>query len=78
LLGATNTPHIFIFDTEGKQAYRGALDNAPLGKPTDEIYINYADKALNELTSGKPVSVIETRPYGCSVKYPPDKSNPEK
>jgi len=26
--------------------------------------------ALNEATSGKPVSVATSRPYGCSVKYP--------
>ena len=78
LFGAKTTPHIFIFDKEGKLAYRGALDNAPLDKPADEIVSNYADKALSELTSGKPVSIIETRPYGCSVKYPPEKDNTDK
>ena len=25
--------------------------------------------ALGEIKAGKPVSVPETRPYGCSVKY---------
>jgi peroxiredoxin len=68
--GAKTTPHIFIIETEGNIAYNGALDNAPLGEvPKDEKLINYVDKALEELTSGKTVSTATTKPYGCSVKY---------
>jgi peroxiredoxin len=68
--GAKTTPHIFIIDTKGDIAYNGALDNAPLGKTIEkEQYVNYADKALGELTAGKAVSTTETKPYGCSVKY---------
>jgi peroxiredoxin len=67
---ATNTPHMFIIDTNGNIAYNGAIDNAPLGKvPKDKELINYVDKALKELTSGKAVSIAKTKPYGCSVKY---------
>ncbi len=29
--GATNTPHMFVIDPQGKLVYAGALDNAPLG-----------------------------------------------
>jgi len=68
LFGAKTTPHIFILDSTGELAYQGALDNAPLGKHDGE-YINFADKALLELTTGKEVSVKEITPYGCSVKY---------
>ena len=68
--GAKTTPHIFIIDTEGNIAYNGALDNAPLGEsPKDEKLVNYADKALEELTAGKSVITATTKPYGCSVKY---------
>jgi len=67
---ATNTPHIFIINTDGNIAYSGAIDNAPLGKvPKDKELINYVDKALTELTSGKAVSIAKTKPYGCTVKY---------
>ena len=67
---ATNTPHIFIINTEGIIAYSGAIDNAPLGKiPEDKELVNYVDKALEELTSGKTVSIAKTKPYGCTVKY---------
>ena len=67
---ATNTPHIFIINTDGNIAYNGAIDNAPLGRvPKDKELVNYVDEALKELTSGKAVSIAKTKPYGCSVKY---------
>ena len=67
---ATNTPHMFIIDTNGNIVYNGAIDNAPLGKvPEDKELVNYVDKALKELTSGKAVSIAKTKPYGCTVKY---------
>jgi len=68
--GAQTTPHTFIVDAKGNIAYTGAFDNAPLGKtPEGAQYVNYIDKTLGELTAGKSVSVAETKPYGCSVKY---------
>lgn len=72
LYGAKTTPHIFVIDTQGKIAYQGALDNAPLAKkPEKEAYINYVEKAVDELLAGKEVATRQTKPYGCSVKYPP-------
>lgn len=70
LYKAQKTPHLFIVDTNGMIAYRGAIDNAPFGKkPADGEYVNYVDQALAELTAGKSVTVKQTKPYGCSVKY---------
>jgi peroxiredoxin len=66
--GAKTTPHMFIIDTEGKIVYSGAIDNSPLGKKTEDV-VNYVDKALTELTTGKTISIPNTEPYGCSVKY---------
>jgi peroxiredoxin len=65
--GAKTTPHMFIIDTKGNIAYNGAIDNSPMGK--EKNVINYVDKALAELTTGKEVSTPTTEPYGCSVKY---------
>ena len=65
---ATNTPHMFIVNTDGTLAYEGAIDNAPMGKGDGE-FVNYVDKALGELTSSKSVSTAKTKAYGCSVKY---------
>lgn len=68
--GARNTPHIFIIDKDGTLAYRGAIDNAPLGKVQGEgTKINYVDQALTELTADKDVTTPTTTPYGCTVKY---------
>ena len=66
--GATNTPEIFVIGKDGKIAYEGAMDNDPQGdKSSDKI--NYASQALTELLAGNPVSVPETKAYGCSVHY---------
>lgn len=76
LYDAKTTPHLFVVSKEGKLVYQGAFDNAPLGKtPADEPYLNYVDRALEELTDGKEVSIQKTKPYGCTVKYPPDKQS---
>ncbi len=67
LYGAKTTPHMFIIDAKGSIAYNGAIDNSPMGK--EKNVINYVDKALTELTTGKEISTTNTTPYGCSVKY---------
>jgi peroxiredoxin len=72
LYGAQTTPHIFIIDKEGMLAYAGGIDNAPLGRlPEGQVYLNFADLALQDLTAGRGATILQTRPYGCSVKYAP-------
>ena len=66
--GAMMTPHMYIIDAKGNIAYQGAIDNDERGKKGQGV-INYVDKALAELTSGKAVSTTDTKPYGCTVKY---------
>jgi len=65
---ARTTPHMFVIDTKGQIVYSGAIDNSQLGRRKEGV-INYVDKALAELISGKPVEISTTEPYGCSVKY---------
>ena len=67
LYGAVTTPHMFIIDGDGKIVYAGAIDDDPRGSKSDVT--NYVSNALDEVLAGKPVSVAETKPYGCSVKY---------
>jgi len=69
--GSKNTPTMYIIDSKGMLAYRGAIDNAQEGKPE---LVNYVAVALREIKAGKPVSTAETKPYGCSVKYARPKS----
>jgi peroxiredoxin len=66
--GATNTPGMFIIGKNGKLLYRGAIDDDPSQSDrTDKI--NYVAQALTEVLANKPVTVPETKQYGCSVKY---------
>ncbi len=68
--GARTTPHVFIIDKEGRIAYDGAIDNAPLGKQEAGAgKLNYVGQALSELTLGRKVSLPNTPPYGTPVKY---------
>jgi hypothetical protein len=62
---------MYIINPRGRIVYEGAIDNAQLGKvPAGQELTNYVDKALAELTTGRRVSTGNTKPYGCSVKYP--------
>ncbi|KAA5803363.1 redoxin domain-containing protein [Alkalicaulis satelles] len=67
---ARTTPHMFIIDGEGVIQYAGAIDDQPSANPDSlDGALNYVSQALDEMAAGLPVSINETRPYGCSVKY---------
>ncbi len=69
--GAKTTPQIFIINPAGTIVYQGAIDDKPTAKVEDIAGArNHVKAALAEMKAGKPVSVAETKPYGCSVKYP--------
>jgi len=72
LYGAKTTPHMYVIDSNGVLQYQGAIDDAGgRGFMKKDLLNakNYVKRALDELMSGKNVSISETRPYGCSVKY---------
>jgi peroxiredoxin len=65
--GALRTPHFFVFNEERRLVYTGrGVDNPRDGS---KIMVNNLDSALEELTSGKPVSVPVTNPIGCNIKW---------
>jgi len=70
LYSAKTTPHLYIVDKKGILAYQGAIDDQPSTDPRDIPKArNWVEQALGELAAGKAVSVSDTKPYGCSVKY---------
>jgi peroxiredoxin len=72
LYGAERTPHMYVIDEKGVLVYRGAIDNSPDGigeSPSDGKLVSYVDETIAAVRGGKPVSVTETKAYGCSVKY---------
>lgn len=68
--GAKTTPHMYIIDGQGRLVYKGGIDDRATADTADIAKArNHVLAALGEIKAGKPVSVAETRPYGCSVKY---------
>ncbi len=68
--GAKNTPQMFVINPEGKVIYEGAIDSKATPNPADiPTSTNYVKVALDESLGGKPVTISNTKPYGCSVKY---------
>jgi peroxiredoxin len=67
---AKTTPHMFIINPEGKLIYAGGIDDkATTNKEDIATARNHVSAALREAMDGKPVTMAESRPYGCSVKY---------
>ncbi|NCA82728.1 MAG: thioredoxin family protein [Opitutae bacterium] len=65
--GALRTPHFFVFDRERRLVYTGrGVDNP---RETAKATVNDLERALDEITSGRPVSVPTTNPVGCNVKW---------
>lgn len=64
--GASRTPECYLFDSEGKLVYQGAIDD----NPADETKIKrkHLELAITEMTEGKEVTVKKNRSIGCSIK----------
>ena len=65
--GALRTPHFYVFDRNRKLMYTGRGVDQP--RDTSRITVNDLDRALEEITSGLPVSEPVTNPIGCNVKW---------
>ena len=65
--GALRTPHFYVFDKDRKLVYTGRGVDSP--RDASKITVNDLARALEELTSGKPVSIPVTNPIGCNVKW---------
>lgn len=65
--GALRTPHFYVFDQERKLVYTGRSVDSP--RDSSRITVHDLDRALDELTSGKKVSIPVTNPIGCNVKW---------
>jgi len=65
-LGSERTPEVFVFDTERKLVYHGAIDD---NRDDTEVGSHYLRAALDALLEGQEPTVAETPPVGCSVKW---------
>ena len=65
--GATHTPEVFLFNEKRELVFHGKIDD----NWQDESRVNskYLRDAINELLSGKEISVPETFTIGCTIKW---------
>lgn len=64
--GATRTPECFLFNSEGKLVYHGAIDDN--SNSADDVTRKHANIAIDEMVGGKEVSMKETKSVGCTIK----------
>lgn len=65
--GALRTPHFYVFDVGRRLVYTGRGVDSP--KDASRVKVNDLERTLQELTSGKMISVPVTNPIGCNVKW---------
>jgi peroxiredoxin len=64
--GAKTTPDLFVVDSEGRLAYRGAPDS-DYDDPAQQA--QWLRDALDAVLGGEQPARAETRPVGCSIKW---------
>lgn len=64
--GATRTPECFLFNNNDKLVYHGAIDDNPSN--AGAVDRKHLKTAIDEMKSGKDVSVKESKSIGCSIK----------
>jgi peroxiredoxin len=64
--GATKTPEVYLLDPKGNLLYHGRIDenqDDPRGVKSPDLR-----NALDAVLSGRPVPVVETKAFGCTIK----------
>jgi peroxiredoxin len=67
--GMRTTPQMFVIDATGMLVYQGAIDDRPSPSGDPRTAHNYVRTTIQQLQAGEKVTVSQTKPYGCSVKY---------
>ena len=66
MFGANHTPEVFLFNSQNKLVYKGAMNDNP-GNP-DSYKKMYIEDAINAMIAGKEVDPKTTKSVGCSIK----------
>ena len=67
-LGASRTPHVFVFDDQRTLVYAGSIDNSPAD--ADGVTKPYLRDALTAVLADDAVPVSDTKAFGCMLKDP--------
>lgn len=65
--GALKTPHFYVFNSDRVLVYTGRGVDSP--RDTSRMTVNDLERALEELTAGREISVPVTNPIGCNIKW---------
>jgi peroxiredoxin len=64
--GPVTTPHAFVFDSDRKLRYAGAIDDS---ERMQHVQKHYLRDAIDALIVGKDPPVTKTKVVGCSIKW---------
>jgi hypothetical protein len=64
--GARTTPHVFLFDRDGKLSYKGAIDDN-VGS-ANAVTQHWLKDAMAAQVAGQAIDPATTRNMGCSIK----------
>ncbi len=70
--GATRTPHVYLFNSDLKLVYRGAIDDNARAESPEEIDHPYLKNAIKAMAAGEELAVQTTKSFGCGIKWPED------
>jgi len=65
-LGATRTPHIFLFNKKMRLVYKGAIDDNT--RNIEMVSKHFLADAINNLIDDKNIDPNSTKAIGCSIK----------
>jgi peroxiredoxin len=66
LYGAAHTPEAYVVDSKGTLVYHGRIDDN-YDEPA-KVKSTDLKNALEAVLAGRPVSIPETKAFGCSIK----------
>jgi peroxiredoxin len=69
LYNMRTTPDMYVIGKDGVLDYQGAIDNRPVPYGDPRTAKNYVRAAVDEIIAGQPVTITQTKPYGCGVHY---------
>ncbi|MGI5817932.1 MAG: redoxin family protein [Armatimonadota bacterium] len=64
--GPERTPDVFLVNPAGFVVYRGSIEDS---EHVDQVQRRHLREALDELLAGEPISMANTPPHGCTVKW---------
>jgi len=65
-LGSERTPEAFVYDSERRLVYHGAVDD---NREEDEVRAYYLRDAIEAVLAGETPEVADTSAVGCTVKW---------